>query len=156
PGFYRFHVGAYDSETGEVAGEVVLNRPLLVGDETTLFERPDPQHLSNVEWPGLARRLGADVRPDGEAIEVRLYWEAPARPARETPVFVHLVDEQGRPVAQSDSVPAGGLHPLGGWLPGEIIVDPHRLALPAGLGPGDFSLKVGLYDPATLERFPAI
>ena len=40
------------------------------------------------------------------------------------------------------------------WLPGEIISDTHALALPATLLPGRYTLRLGLYDPASGERLP--
>ncbi len=83
---------------------------------------------------------------------VPLVWRA------ETPIptsyhaFVHLVDEAGNILAQSDGVPAGWTRPTTGWLPGEYIVDVHTLTLPAELPPGQLTFRVGLYDPVTGSR----
>jgi hypothetical protein len=67
-------------------------------------------------------------------------------------VFVHLIDETGNIVAQSDAAPANWTRPTTGWLPGEYVVDAHTLNLPAALPPGPLTLRVGLYDPATGAR----
>ena len=42
------------------------------------------------------------------------------------------------------------------WQTGDRIYDEKTIALPAGLPPGDYTLVVGLYDPATGERLPAV
>jgi hypothetical protein len=63
-----------------------------------------------------------------------------------------LVGADGRAVAQADGPPAGGAQPSSGWVAGEIVIDPRTLALPADLPPGDYRIRVGFYDPATLER----
>jgi hypothetical protein len=59
---------------------------------------------------------------------------------------VHALDAEGNIVAQSDSIPAGGARPTGGWLPGEYVIDTHRLAVAAGKV---VALRVGLYDAGT-------
>jgi hypothetical protein len=89
----------------------------------------------------------------GGDLEVTLYWQARGRVPGSYKVFVHLVDEAGRTVAQADAVPADGLAPTESWQPGEIISDKHLLGAP---GPGRYRLLVGLYDPGTGERLPAL
>jgi hypothetical protein len=54
----------------------------------------------------------------------------------------------GEPLAQHDGVPAGGARPTTGWLPGEVVVDRHALALPEYLAPGPYLLIAALFDPA--------
>jgi hypothetical protein len=70
-------------------------------------------------------------------------------------VFIHLVDETGRIISQSDSEPAGWTRPTTSWVPGEYIVDSHQLSLPENLPDGPLSLRVGLYNPDTGERLQA-
>ena len=41
--------------------------------------------------------------------------------------------------------------PTTGWLPGEIVVDRHTLAVPADLSPGRYLLIAALYDPNAPE-----
>ncbi len=97
--------------------------------------------------------LPAHLAP-GQPLPVTLYWRARAETDRSYAVFLHLVDEQGRLVAQRDSIPVEGSLPMNLWLPGEIISDTHALALPATLLPGRYTLRLGLYDPASGERLP--
>lgn len=86
-------------------------------------------------------------------VDVTLLWEAAATPATDLTVFVHVLDESGALVAQHDGTPRDGTRPTTTWLPGEKLLDRHRLVVPAGaIGTGQ--LVVGFYDSATIERLP--
>lgn len=79
--------------------------------------------------------------------EVTLVWRAGAGGTGASyTVFVHLLDSQGRLIAQSDAVPAGGSRPTSGWRRGEYIVDVHRLRFNDLAQPGAARLSVGMYD----------
>jgi hypothetical protein len=60
-------------------------------------------------------------------------------------VFVHLLDEQGRLVAQHDGEPGGGLVLTTTWQPGETVADNHGLLVPIDVAGGRFTVQVGLY-----------
>jgi hypothetical protein len=55
---------------------------------------------------------------------------------------------------QVDSKPSNGSNPTWAWIPGEVVLDKVVLTLPDSVPPGQYSLLVGLYDPATAERLP--
>ncbi|MFN8532112.1 MAG: glycosyltransferase family 39 protein [Dehalococcoidia bacterium] len=57
---------------------------------------------------------------------LKLVWEAIATPRADLSVFVHLAGPDGRPIAQADGPPAGGLMPTTTWAPGERVVDIRR------------------------------
>lgn len=86
-------------------------------------------------------------------VEVQLQWQrGPQAPPDDT-VLVHIVEESsGRVVATGDAKPAYGNHPFPAWLPGEVVVDPRWVALPAGLSPGTYQVRIGLYDAASGGR----
>ena len=44
--------------------------------------------------------------------------------------------------------------PLANWLPDELILDLHTLALPADLPNGRYTLMTGLYDSISGQRLP--
>lgn len=96
-------------------------------------------------------RLSGDF-VSGGALTIDLVWRSTVVTPRALKVFVHLIGADGFPAAQSDSVPQGGQRPTTGWLPPEVIVDRHVIALPEGLSPGPYVLTVGLYDPVTGAR----
>lgn len=81
-----------------------------------------------------------------------LVWQAVETTPLSYTVFVQLVDESGRVIAQSDSVPADETRPTTGWRPGEYIEDSHLLKFNENAAPGSATLIAGLYDPATGQR----
>ena len=81
-----------------------------------------------------------------------LVWRAEMETATSYHVFVHLVDEAGNILAQSDGVPGDWTRPTTGWLPGEYVTDVHTLILPAELPDGPLTLRAGLYAPTTGKR----
>ncbi len=89
-------------------------------------------------------RSTVDQPPRGVLL-VTLVWRALAPMDRDYTVFVHMVDSDGRLVAQHDGPPAEGARPTSGWLSGEEIVDRHLIRFPEGLAPGPYRLLVGLY-----------
>ncbi len=114
-----------------------------------------------VRWGDVARLIGWEARraPAAEALDVTLYWLALRETAVNYKAFVHLVDGAGQVVAQHDGDPGGGYTPTTRWRPGELIADTHRIPLPAGLTPGAYGLKAGLYDwtpsgPVNLPQDP--
>lgn len=98
----------------------------------------------------------AQPRP-GEALTVRLTWQATSAPPADYTVFVHLYaagQEAAAPAAQSDQAPCGGAYPTSRWAAGEIVVDEHTLVVPAGLAGKTAVLAVGAYSWPSLERLP--
>jgi hypothetical protein len=95
-----------------------------------------------------------EVAP-GEAVNVQLFWQSDGAVAADYHVFVHVTNQSGELVAQSDGVPAGGDRPTWSWLKDEIIQDLRSLTIPAELPEGLYSVAVGLYDYGTLARLPA-
>jgi hypothetical protein len=102
---------------------------------------------------GVATLLGASFDPTpaeltaGSRLTVTLVWRAEATPSVSYHVFLHLLDDRGRLVAQSDGVPVGWTRPTTGWLPGEVIVDRRILDIPPQAPPGGYLLAAGLYVP---------
>jgi hypothetical protein len=82
----------------------------------------------------------------GEILPVTLFWETKTRPPARFKVFLHLLDEEGNLVAQTDAEPAGGFRPTDTWESGEALVDRYGLLLPAALPAGTYTLTVGMYD----------
>jgi hypothetical protein len=59
-------------------------------------------------------------------------------------IFLHVVDDAGVMVAQDDGLDISVDH----WQPGDIVVQLHRLDLPAG----EYGLRFGLYNPTNGQR----
>ena len=84
------------------------------------------------------------LKPGGA--EITLHWQPITRLGADYTTFVHLINANGDKIAQSDHRPGGVYYPTSLWKPGETLIDKHTLALPADLGPGPYTLIVGLYD----------
>jgi len=91
-------------------------------------------------------RLNDQPRP-GAPLDVSLVWFAAARQRLDWVVFIHLVDAQGQLVAEDNRPPRGGAFPTTQWNQGDWVEDRHRLALPADLAAGAYTLRAGMYDP---------
>jgi hypothetical protein len=82
----------------------------------------------------------------GDIIEITLFWQTAVPLEERYKVFLHLVDENGEPVAQRDSEPGGGLALTTTWQPGETVRDNHGILAPPGTPAGDYTLILGLYE----------
>jgi len=91
------------------------------------------------------------------SLSVVLQWQ-PAQPVgRAYTVFVHLVAADGRRAAQSDAQPSWVVSwPTDRWVPGQPVLDGHRMALPPDLAAGAYQVRVGLYDWQTSQRLPLL
>ena len=109
-----------------------------------------PAQLAGSTFGDAIRLADYDVAPDalkpGGAAEIALLWRPLTRLDADYTTFVHLINANGDKVAQSDHRPGGVYYPTSLWKPGETLIDKHTLALPVDLGPGPYTLIVGLYD----------
>ncbi|MBN1659623.1 MAG: glycosyltransferase family 39 protein [Anaerolineae bacterium] len=129
----------------------------LFAPEIEAASRP-PFRSSDATWePGIAlsgyRLLDREL-PVGQVVRLDLQWSAAAPVQQGYKTFVHLLDDQGRLVAQRDTEPVRGTRPTWTWAPGEEIDDRLGLWLPPDLPDGEYQAMLGLYDPTTLERLP--
>jgi hypothetical protein len=90
----------------------------------------------------------AAARPGGELV-LKLFWQTHERPAVDYWLFAHLIDQEGRRVAQVD-LP----YPTASWGARRFVTSELRMGLPADLPAGRYTLLLGLYNPATGERLP--
>lgn len=121
---------------------------------------------SDVTFGTVARLAGYTVQgpdPAVQMITVLLYWEPLARTQVDYKVFVHLVGPTnpatGSPLwDQEDHTPLFGTFSTRTWPLDSLLRDPyHVLDDPVlALIPGEYTVQIGLYDPATTERLPVI
>jgi hypothetical protein len=119
-----------------------------------------PEHALEVRLGDQRRFLGYDLRSTeiapGDRVPVVLYWQAAEPILDDLSVFLHLLNADGELVWQDDGAAAHGARPTWSWEAGEVIIDPHTLALPQDLPEGDYHLVAGLYDWQNGERLPAV
>jgi hypothetical protein len=111
------------------------------------FPTPDGRALTLIGWDIPENFSGTDGR-----VSFTLYWETNGPTLRPYTVFIHLVDENGHLVAQSDNWPVGGQWPMTCWTEGEMIVDVHNLDIQPGIQMDGINMLVGLYDSQTGVR----
>jgi hypothetical protein len=97
-------------------------------------------------------RLWDKTVEPGATVRLTLEWEAQTEPRENYKVFVHVLDRQGRLVAQRDSVPVGGSRPTATWQTGEEISDNYGVLMPLDTHVGTYQLVVGMYSEVTGER----
>jgi len=136
---------ADDCEKEVVLGKLVISAP------ERLFTPPAVAVETAVQLGELATLLGVNLTVEPDRLQTTLVWQADAETAVSYHVFVHLIDENGQIVAQSDGEPAAWTRPTTGWLPNEIILDTHNLSL-ENVPTGSYQLNIGLYNPETGVR----
>jgi hypothetical protein len=97
---------------------------------------------------------GYHLQPAADSLQVTLYWQTEAPLTGRYRVFAQLLTADNQVMAQSDRFPAEDQRPTTGWLPNEIITDPHRLVFAGSPPPGSYRLIAGLYNPLTGQRLP--
>jgi hypothetical protein len=147
---------------GEPVGGAVFPAQLDVLTSDRVFEIPPVAVRRDANLGDQVTLIGADLTPapvsPGESLTVTLVWRA--RSATDVPytVFVHLLTTEGKYVAGHDGQPVGGSRPTLVWVPGEVVIDTHTLALPADLPEGEYVIEVGMYDAeiAGMPRLPVV
>jgi hypothetical protein len=128
-------------------------------DYAEIYQMPRPFETPVAAQFGDTLQLhGITLKQQPGLLTVTPAWGVRGAPATDYWVFLHLVDEQGRVVAQTD-VPPGGADapPTSAWERGQQIAVPLPLPLPGDLDdlpPGEYRLIMGLYDVVSGERVP--
>ena len=104
--------------------------------------------------PALITFLGYDLARTSESLSITLYWKSERATPQDYSVFIHLLDANGNLVAQHDGAPQNGAAPTSWWMPGDVIVDPHQVIVPADLASGRYTVELGVYDSASGARLP--
>lgn len=129
---------------------------LASGGSLQPYSRGYQAELAQVQiqqrFEGSVMLLGYDLpaRPahPADTITIRFYWQALGEVAANYQVFVHLLDQSGAIVTQSDKLHPGDF-PTTRWPLDRLVTDPHLLILPPDLPAGEYHVLVGLYDRGT-------
>lgn len=158
-GLYEFATMERPAATDSAGQPVIfpiLTRLDLVVPESTW--RPD--HPLDANLNDQVRLIGYDaaaepVRP-GSEWALTLYWQVAGELAEDYTVFVHLTDETGAIISQTDAPPLQGFYPASAWQAGEILNDTHTLRLAEDMPAGEYQVWAGLYDATNGERLPLL
>jgi hypothetical protein len=139
---------------------------VTIGPSTRLYEVPELARTLNITLTTEDNSeialvgLSSEPRPDPATnlLNVDIVWQPAAHIGGNYKVFVHLLDDTGTIIAQSDAIP-GGDKVTSRWLAGEVILDRHILTLPPEVAASDnlegYQLVAGLYDPIGMQRLSA-
>ncbi len=105
-----------------------------------------PVRSPRASYPGVSLAGCVLVPAPPRELRVRLFWLGESFPGPRASVFVHVVDEDGRLVAQHDAPLGLGYTPPERWFPGLLVSEDHSLPRPPK--GGEYQIRVGLYDPA--------
>ncbi|MBZ0308212.1 MAG: hypothetical protein K8I82_19255, partial [Anaerolineae bacterium] len=90
----------------------------------------------------------------GSVLPVVLAWQKTGQVDFNYNVGVSLIDKNGVLRAQQDGAPQATFGDTSKWEVGTLYFDPHGLALPADLPPGEYTLRVVMYDWRDATRLP--
>ncbi|MCL4458385.1 MAG: glycosyltransferase family 39 protein [Chloroflexi bacterium] len=161
PGQYWFVLGCYTfpdlTRLRTVSGSDYPDRAVLGWIKVPLpAEIASPNYKTEANFDNkitlLGYYLGRKAFRAGEMLSLTLYWQARTTITDNYTVFVHLLDERERVVAQVDAEPREGLYPTSIWEKGEIINDEYSLFIDPATPPGKYTLEIGLYLYPTLQR----
>ena len=143
--------------TERTVGELAAAVPVeIVVTRDMDAQTTQPAHATDASLGDRIQLLGYDFQVTGQALNVALYWQAKEPVDKSYNVLVHVVDSQGEVQGQSDSPPVSGDYPTSSWQPGEVIVDGYTIPLRSNAPLDTYRVAVGMYDPATGERLPAV
>ena len=97
----------------------------------------------------------------GETVPLTLYWRANGPVPDAYKVFVHITNSEPDSSTsssiwgQQDQIP-GGTAPTSSWLTGDQVIDSYNVLLDSSIPSGVYAVQVGLYQPSTGQRLPAI
>jgi hypothetical protein len=122
-------------------------RLLEAGSVLSGFPHPD----SVAFFGGQVELLAATPSCDHEGtLGLEATWRARGSVQTNVTVFAHALDENGALLAQADGDPLLGMLPFRLWEPGDTVRDARQFG---SLPPGEYTLILGLWDPASGDRW---
>jgi hypothetical protein len=155
PGHYHLVIVPNDALTAEELGEFDVETIEVTAPQRH-FTVPEMGREVGTNFGGEVLLLGYDLAREGKELRLELHWQALRQMETDYKVFVHLFDPTTETiVAQHDAMPREGRCPTSRWAKGEVVSDSITLSL-AEVPPGHYRLAVGIYDPETVDRLPAV
>lgn len=160
PGDYRIEVGMYSLDTGQrlpisdangkPLGERLLLPTVHVARPAVAFSAQSLglSHERQMDFAGAIRLLGYDLVQPGstDPPQLVLYWQG-TQEGRDLSVGLQLLNSAGGAAWSQTAPPVLGSYPTTFWQTGEVVRDPHPLAL-GGLPRGTYRLLLRVYEGA--------
>lgn len=123
------------------------------------YERP-PKTPPLAQFGGFLSLRRVQVPTDaraGETFSVGLLWDVLSAPDKEYSTSLFLLNADGKLAAQQDGPPLKGKDSMLKWRTGDLRFDAPKIALPATLPPGTYTIGLKVYfylDPRPLDANP--
>ena len=117
-----------------------------------MFQRTRPVTAAEADAADGLHLQGYDLIPAPAGPVLRLFWETTGDVEGDWTTYVHMLDANGRLAAQFDGPPLAGLLATSAWRKEALYIDRRQLLLPEGLEPGEYLLRVGLYNTESQDR----
>ncbi|MBI4786384.1 MAG: glycosyltransferase family 39 protein [Chloroflexi bacterium] len=142
--------GAVNLQVALSDGNSLALAPFTIEKTDRVFVKPTVQFAQTAIFGDnylalVGYSVSAAVRP-GENLKLDLAWQARGKMDKPYTVFVHLLDKDGKVVAQKDAQPQNGARPTTGWVANEYLTDHYELPIPASAAPGNYQIEIGWYD----------
>lgn len=155
-GMYQVFVQLIDPTTAQPVGTPENIGALQVQPLTRQYAQPQMSTEVDVVFGDQIRLIGYDLRSTTTQLNLTLHWQALRRMGRDYKIFVHVSSlSDGKLVAQHDSMPRNWTYPTSWWDKNQIVTDIYNLDI-SGLSPGQYRVSIGVYDPGTPKRLPAV
>ncbi|MCP5097809.1 MAG: hypothetical protein GY943_19860, partial [Chloroflexi bacterium] len=132
------------------SGTIVNGEPTFMAYELANPPAISPTNPIDINFGNAITLQGYDVIDAGDAVQLMLYWRVNGRPAANFTPFVHLEDQWGHRWSQVETF----AYPAEQWHTGEWVVQQVDVPIPYGMPPGDYRLKVGLFEGAGGTQLP--
>ncbi len=119
---------------------------------TFLLTSPLWQQAGIADTADRLRIQGFDLASAREGVSLRLFFDTVGAVEKDWIVYIHLHNSQGERTDQFDGPPLAGLKPTSEWNRRALYIDRHQIGFPPGMLPGEFTLRIGLYDRESGER----
>ena len=162
-GKYTVEIGMYDVlsqirlDVIDVKNTPIDSRMLVGAFKVAPIDRItfSPSKSQRAEFSHAIAMIGFDapekIAPGDEA-GLTLYWQSLAPMRDDYTVFAHLLDPNGKIVAQADHQPQDGQYPTSIWDMGEQVRDDFSIHIPSDLPAQEYRLEIGWYDVKTARR----
>lgn len=128
-------------------------------DYASVYQLPQPtEHYFPADFGPAIHLTGyevdtADVRATG-VLTLTVQWQARAPIVEDYMLFVHVFDDAGNLVAQTDVPPAGPHVPTSTWQFNHFVRWFHPVHIAADVPPGTYWIALGIYHPDDFSRLP--
>jgi hypothetical protein len=135
----------------------------LMGDSPALWMTGPPpegavRNPLHSSFDGQIELLGYEFSSSGvnagDEVQTRLLWRCQSAMPEDYTVFIHVLDEKGNLIAQTDRSPLEGALPTSGWTMDEVILDLKSWRMPSEAPSGTYQVWAGWYEPETMKRLP--